>query len=648
MTSPRLVVPAALALVLAACGGDDELHLDVPAACNPLGGGACIAPWPPAAYLAEDAASPTGWKLAFPAGSVPQSGNGDPFDVALINGRSGYSPATQVVAHFGVPLDGSNLVGLDDMGTSLTDASPTVLLDVDAGALVAHFAELDANVTADSASDQALYLRPAARLAGGHRYVVAIKKTLRAQGGAAVPVPPGFAAIVSGEKTDHALLEGMRARQEEVLDLLEARGLQRDDLLLAWDFVTADDAELRADLTAARDAALAAAGDRGANLQIHDVMVEANPRAGVARKVTFTFDSPSVRDASGLLRDGSGNPIAMGTTRARGVAIIPTCATAQARVGITVFGHGFFGGIEETGGAYLQNFAARSCRIIVGTDWRGMSQPDSGDAILAMGDQNKVFAFGERIVQGVVDVLAVTQLARGKLATEVLTDGQQSVANPDDITFYGISQGSILGTTFYALDPVTRRGVLHVGGSNWSVLFERSTNWAVFGLPLKGAYTGPLTHCIMTQTLQMALDIIDPVHWAPTLAGPGTSGKQALLYASLGDAQVTNLSTFLQARTMGVPVVTPTVLMPYGLSMATGTPASALVIVDEHAMPVPPATNLLNERGNVAHENPRRREKIMDQIDAFLDTGTIAPACGTGGAAPCDCAAGACGALVTD
>ncbi len=647
--SPRLAIllAALLPIGLAACGGDDELHLDVPAECNPLGGGSCMAPWPPSAYLAADATSTTGYRLAFPVGAVPPSGGGAAFQPDLINGRSGFSPATQIVAHFGVPLAGANLVPAGDIARSLTGDSPTVILDVTADALVPHFAELDVNVNPTQLTAQGLYLRPAARLGAGRRYIVAIKKTLAEAGGGAVPVPPGFAALVSGTVTDHPLLEGMRTRQTEVLAILAARGLAAADLLVAWDFVTAPDDELRRDLLAARDAALVVAGANGANLQLHDVAVEANPSAGIAKKVTFMFDAPNVRDDSGLLRDGAGVPIAVGTTVTRGVALIPTCATSAARVGITVFGHGFLGGIEESGGRYLQRFAARGCRVVIGTDWRGMSQFDTSDVLLAMGDMNRAFPVGERIVQGVVDMLALTQLARGKLATDLLVDADgASVVEPDDVTFYGISQGSILGSTFFAIDPTLRRAALHVGGAAWSLLFERSTNWAVLGLPLKGSYSDPLSVLMVEQILQMALDVIDPAHWASLAAEPGTTGKQYLLHASKGDAQVTNLATYLQARTMQLPVLTPSIELPYGLSAATGAPTSALVIVDEHPTPLPPETNLQHERGNIAHDNPRRRERIMDQIERFLRDGTIVNGCGAAAPAACDCAAGACGPLV--
>ncbi len=635
----------ACSLLLIACGGDDgPLHLDVPPECNPLQGGACLAPWPVSSYLVASESSPTGVVLAVPAGAIPPGNGGAVFDPAHLNGKSGYSPATQIVAHFGVELDGANLAGHAAIAASLTAASPTIILDAATGERVAHFAEVDANAIPGDPTRQALYLRPTTRLAGGHRYIVAITSALHAADGAALDVPAGFAAIVSGAVTDNARLEALRPSYADIFATLAAAGVTKDQLLLAWDFTTAADADLRRDLLAARDAAATLQGAGGANLMLHDVVVEANPRPGIARKVTFTFDAPTVVDAGGLLREG-GAPIARGTTPVRGVALVPSCATPAAPAPITLYGHGFFGGIEETGGAYVQAFAARSCRIILGTDWRGMARPDSANALIALGNLDKVFAFGEGIVQGMIDVEALAALARTKIAAQLLVDGAgASVADTAaDLTFFGISQGHILGSTLYAIDPQMRRGVLHVGGANWSLLFERSTNWATLGLPFKGTYADPLTQTLLQQVVQMGLDVIDPLHWAP-LAGDPAADKQYLLYTSMGDTQVTTLGAFLQARTMGLPLAAPAAVPPYGLTLAAAPPPSGLVIVDEHPTPLPPTTNLLNNQNNQAHENPRRRERIMDQIDRFLEDGTIVDACG----GVCDCAAGACGALIAD
>src|SRR5262249_45998456 len=145
----------------------------------------------------------------------------------------------------------------DNMDLSLGADSPTVILDMTTGQRVAHFAEIDmqADATPDS---QALFLRPAARLTGGHRYAVAITKQVKGRDGDELPGPPGFAALVSGHHTDHALLEAMRPRFADVLGALDQAGFPADDLVVAWDFTVASDAFLHRETLAARDRAITA------------------------------------------------------------------------------------------------------------------------------------------------------------------------------------------------------------------------------------------------------------------------------------------------------------------------------------------------------------------------------------------------------
>ncbi|MCA9678207.1 MAG: hypothetical protein KC464_24485 [Myxococcales bacterium] len=650
--SPRL---AALALALiaapvaAACGGDDGPPAGVAAECNPLGEVGCATPWPSSLYLRDDATSPTGVRMDLPLGGMPANVDGIDLDPAPFARRTGFSPAAQIVTAFAGGVDDANLVGFDDMAASLTDASPTVLLDMDTGERVAHFAEVDANAVAEADWDhQALYLRPAARLIGGHRYAVGIRKSLLGRGGGALPVPAGFQAILDGTPSGHARLEANRAKLEEAIAALEDAGVPRTDLVVAWDFVTADDDSVLADTRAARDAALAAMGTDAANVT-YAIDVDQDPYPddpGIARRVIFHYDVPQVADDDGLIRDGDGTPIAMGTSAATAVAMIPTCATAANHAGIIIFGHGFFGDTSEAEGSYMRRVARDLCMIVVGGVWRGMSTDDLAFAFGALNDSNQAARFGERIVQGIVDFIALEQLARTKLATEVfIDDNDAAIVDADRTYFYGISQGAILGTTFFAWDPHLTRGVFHVGGGNWGVLFERSTNWVTFNLGLSGAYPSPLDRVLVQQVMQMGFDDTDPVHVAPhtvTDPLPGVSpDKQYLLQMSVGDAQVTNLATHLLARTEGLSVLGPALYVPYGLDEVDGPQADALVMFTEDPSPLPPTSNLLNMTGNEAHGELRKREAVVEQIRGFYATGEIVHTCGDG--VVCDCSMGACG-----
>jgi hypothetical protein len=646
MRAMRRSLLACACASLAACGSKE---LSTPAECNPLGGLACVLPWPSSIYEKADATSPSGVRLDLAAGSLPKSDRGVELDPAVWNGRTGFSPATQIVTAFPAAVDGSNLVSYDHIDASTTDASPTVLVDMSTGQRVPHWAELDANDT--TPGEQALYIRPAGRLRGATRYAVAIRKSLHAMGGQALPVPEGFAAILSGEKTNHARLEAVRPRYDDVFAALTTAGVPKDDLVVAWDFVTASDDEAVADTIAARDAALAAMGDRGANLNVK-VTLDESPDAAdsrIARHLRFDYDVPSVLTGdgmSGFLRGAEGKPMVAGMITAQGAALVPPCATAQNKAGILIFGHGFFGGLPEGEGEYLRRVSRDLCVVVVSGVWLGMSLDDLGFAAMALNDANKVPAFGQRIVQGIIDFVALEQLARGKLATQIFVDGQgQSIVDPTRVYFLGISQGSILGHTFFAYDPFLTRGVLHVTGAPWSLLFERSTDWPTFSTIIQGAYKGQLTTILIEQVLQMGFDWTDPIHVAPRdLHGglPGTPAKQYLHQISLGDAQVTNLAGEEEAREIGLPVLAPAITTPWGLTEMQGPLPDALAIYDLKPSPLPPSTNLLNSTDNGAHNDTRKYAAVVQQMQHFFETGDIVQTC-VGG--PCDCSTGACGAL---
>lgn len=184
----RVLAVVAMAFLVFACGDDGGgAPFPVPAECNPLGGGHCMEPWPSSVYELADATSATGVRLAIPVGGLLTNSNGDKVDPAPWNKADGFSAAAAIVTAFPGGVDDSNLVDQLHFADSLTATSPTVLLDLTTGERVAHFAELD--VTAASTPDsEALYIRPAARLTAGHRYGVAIRKSLKAKSGGALAI----------------------------------------------------------------------------------------------------------------------------------------------------------------------------------------------------------------------------------------------------------------------------------------------------------------------------------------------------------------------------------------------------------------------------------------------------------------------------
>src|SRR5690606_5984214 len=126
------------------------------------------------------------------------------------------------------------------------------LVDMESGELLPHFAELDIR-GADTPDDQALFIRPARMLKNNHRYAVAIKKTLKAKNGGELPISEGFASILAGTKTSHALLEKVRPRYEDIFATLAQHGIAKEDLVVAWDWTTRSREQIQSDLLTARE-----------------------------------------------------------------------------------------------------------------------------------------------------------------------------------------------------------------------------------------------------------------------------------------------------------------------------------------------------------------------------------------------------------
>ena len=597
-------------LVVSACGDDGGrgvVELDTPADCNPLGPSAssgrpdvgCVLPWPSSLFEADG-------HLDLGATTLPVTEDGVAFDPTAINRRDGWASTTQIVWTVPGGVDGASLIPAREMERSLDDDAPTVLVDVDTGERVMHFSEVDVN--SFRPDEQAIFLRPAQRLTSGHRYAVGFRVGAR---------PPAFQAIVDGTPTDHVRLEAARPRLRDAFDRVGG------DVVVAWDFTVATDEAIFAEPKALADAAHQAIGEHGANVtwtvDAEDLAPE-DPRQ--ARTLDLTFTVPKVVW-----------PTVDGTVTVAAHAFVPPCATAKTPAGILLYGHGFFGSLSEVRKAsFLRELANDRCLVVIGLPWVGMTQDDISTAALALADVNHADAFTQGVWQGLVGFMAAANVLTGPRATELFGP----IVDPSRVALFGLSQGHVLGSVLYAWEPALSRAVFHVGGGNWTLLFERSTNWALYGAIIENGYGDLLSAVIMEQVLGLAMERIDgaviPHH-----------EKSAVYSYALADSTVPNLGTEFQLRTLGVPVNEPAPFVAPGLTTTADGASTAVVVFQELAEPPPPESNLVNREGNEAHDLLRRREAFRTLVRTYLETGVVANPCG---GAVCDCAGGACGPLL--
>ncbi len=640
----------ACSVAFAACGGGDSIG--IAENCNPVGDGShCMTPWPSSAFEVVDESTISGMRVDLPLGTLPTNIDGLVISPDWMNKRDGFSAAAPMIISFTVGVDGSNLVDYRHYGDSLTDTSPTVLINMTTGERVAHFSELDSRATSDP-SDQAMYIRPAKKLDGGTRYAVAIRKSLKAKDGAELPISEGFQAILDGSDSGHPLLEKTRPGYDAIFAALAAEGINKEDLVVAWDFTTASSKSMQIDMLTARDTALPIIGTAGENLTFTVDKSEPSSDPNIALRIEGSFDAPLFLSQDGvykpgtiLVRDPTTNlPVYQKIYRAPFVATIPECALLPENqpVGMMIYGHGLLGTGGQVASGAIRDTTSSLCMVGIGTDLRGMSEPDLVAVIRTLNDLNQSEEMFGTLVQGLVNHIALEHIIRGPMAKDLFVDGTgKSIVDTSQVVYYGLSQGHIFGSSFVAYDPFITRAVVGVGGANYSMMLERSIDWPIYEVVLRGAYQTQLNLALMINLMQHGWDLTDPVSTAADMLRgtiPGTPEKQVLMHMAMGDDQVPNISTEYQARTMGVTVMTPSMKEPWGLETAASGMKSALIIFDGGFNPTP-LENIAPTGNEPAHSLTRKTAASLRQMKAFYTTGEVILACGPNG---CTCADGGC------
>jgi hypothetical protein len=629
----------------AACGGGGS---DIPAECNPLGEAHCAMPWPSSAYLEADATTPTGVRVALPVEAMPINGDGIAIDPTPFNRHDGFSPSGAIIAAFPGGVADQGLPGAEDPAASQSADSAILLIDMETGERPLLFAEIDHGARPEDAT---LLIRPLERLRPGARYAVAIRDSLRGPGGDPLPRSPGFQALLDGGSIDHPRFAAVAAGAADVFAAVEAAGVGRDELVLAWDFVTASDESLTRDLLTMRDAALPAIGEAGANLGFEMTSVGGNP-ALTHSLFLGTHDSPNFMtdgesDTSILLRGGDDLPAQGGTYDANFAVVIPACVeTEPLPIPIVVFGHGLFG--SAAGYAddnFLQEIANDKCFAVVAGDWIGLTERQITSAALSANDLNRSHALVEKLAQAVINFIALENLARGPLAAapELQIEGQP-ILDTDQVWYLGGSLGGIMGGTFMAYDPHIELGALGVPGGSWSLLIERSFAWTPLQVAAQSSYRNQLDYQLLVALFAFSLERWDPITVARRVLDdplPGTPPKQLLLYEGVNDSLVTNLATEMLARTLGLPVTGPSVKVPAGMTEAGGPAPSGFSIYDEN-VPVATEVNVPPNDDNGTHGGVNERAAVLDQVEHFFRNAEVIHTCGADDPAPCDCSTGAC------
>jgi hypothetical protein len=212
--------------------------------------------------------------------------------------------------------------------------------------------------------------------------------------------------------------------------------------------------------------------------------------------------------------------------------------------------------------------------VIVGTDMRGMSEVDVANVALALNDANNGHAIFDVLVQGMINHVALVQIARGPMATTLFAkQGGGSLVDPNKFHYYGISQGGIMGTTVCAIDPVIEKCVLQVGAINYSLLLERC-RLADLSHHADRRVPDPLDAALVINLMQSQWDRTEPTGVADVIPGEGFRARRRSRCSqiAIADDEVSNLASEYQVRTMGIPAPTLSSYVPFGVMSSDAGP----------------------------------------------------------------------------
>lgn len=641
-----------LTLLIYGCSSSSNnvQHVTIGQGCDPISTDDCFLPYPSFYYLTKDLNTATGWRVDYPDGVLPVNSEGVALNPAPFNTEDGFSPASQILVYFAQGVTPTSLPSQDNLAASTLTSSPIQIINFATGSRVPLFAEVDANAL--QGEKQALIIRPMIRLDTSSHYVVVILNSVKDKDENSLKAPVPFVYLRDRVPTDNSIIEGIRPHYEQLFSFLTSHGINRSNIVLAWDFTTASDQFLTSHLITMRDTALSLTQTVGMNYTFTTINTFTPASSSgsynqfLYKELIGTFSAPTFLNSSGYLVtdpttglpkyvDQAGYPI---------VVHIPACITdTTLPIPIMIYGHGLFGSAKgEMETHYQERLINQLCMVQIGTDWIGLSSNDVQNASIAIADFNKLPLITDKLQQAQINVVILTRLALS--AAFQHNPNLEYNNNPimgNEIYYYGISDGGIQGATFMSIDPDITKGVLGVPGSTWSLMIQRNPTYNMLELVFAPAYKDELDRMKLLSLSQFDWDFADPITFAPhTIMDPlpNTPKKQILIQAGINDSEVPNLSTNLLARTMGLEGLKPLPVPVYGIIETTGPLSSALTywtnltfLGQNGPVPygmqctyIPPSTNqppsTNSNLTSCVHEAVRRLPEVIQQIGLFLTT----------------------------
>lgn len=617
---------------------DSEIKVPYEEGCDNINPLHCLFPFPSSAFLREDSATVTGYRVNYTETTVPGSGTFRQVEVPGLNRLDGMSPSTQIMTAFEEDPVLADVANQSTIGKSLIDGHPTVILNLDTGVKVAHWAELDSRT--DDKGPTILYIRTLRGLDHNAAYGIGISGLTNSTGGL---ISPSLAlkALIDGSSTDAPDVELRRESFVNLFEKLESLGYERENLQAAWEFHTASTESIVGGMLHMREDALNRLGDGGIGCNVISTEDNYGGDNQTFRRIRGTITTPQYllnpdEPPSLMSRDEAGTPLFTGYSEVPFTLIIPQVLADNSTSGpLVVFGHGFMGTGEATISG-VRSWAQTYGVSLLATDWYGWSESDY-DTVIDMLVQPAYFEHqADRLQQAMINKISMLRTMKGVCSDipELYSDGTNLV-DFNEVYYMGYSLGGIYGGTLMALSPDIDRGVLWVGGSGFSSMIERSTNYNQFELIFNSilGYRERNDRAIMISLGQQLWDSTDPdiyLNFVSEGYGDVLVPKTILAVYSVNDAQVPMLSSDRACRSADIPVLSTSTRHPYGVDVVEGPiEGSAAVFFDGNFPAVPEGNSGPSpEYHSLAHNLIAGVPEVNEMVYGFMFTGIVENTCG--------------------
>ena len=294
-------------------------------------------------------------------------------------------------------------------------------------------------------------------------------------------------------------------------------------------------------------------------------------------------------------------------------------------------GHGFLGNGNTSG---LRSWANENNVAMLGTSFYGWADDDFTSIEYAVLNMRYFQHQSERLEQAMINQVVMIKTFMGICSElpEYYTDDGYKLIDTTNPTYTGYSNGALRGPSIIGLSPDLERGVLWAGGSSFSHIIERCTQYDKFHFIFASeyGYDNQLDRAVAMSIIQSLWDSTE----ADTFLSLRDSGYldqiepfELMTLFSISDLQISNISSSRMMRTGGIPLLNSSTITPYGLSIVEeGHIGSVGVFFDGGYMQAPEG-NEYGQEPHPAHNAIGALPIAREMAFQFLSNGSIVDTC---------------------